>query len=318
MERRTAFVTHHDCSRHDTGWKHPEHQGRLPAVARAVHRDMLDLHEHLVEVEGVPALPTELEIAHSTGYLSRLFAAIEEAGRSGAVVTLEGDARVSAASADAILATVGCIRTAVRGAREGRWAGAFCAVRPPGHDATREGPGRFSLVNGVAVAALHEAREGHGPIWIVDVGSNEGGGTAAIVAEEGAIRFISVSARIEGGAEAASAEGAVVRELADGAAGESVLDALRSALDEAEQGPAPALILVSLGLDALADDPLGRLALEPSDYHALSLELVGRARRLCGGRLVSVLEEGYAPAAMGRAVVQHLRGLTGLPPLAGG
>ena len=35
MTGRTAYVTHSDCSRHDTGWRHPEHQGRLPAVARA-------------------------------------------------------------------------------------------------------------------------------------------------------------------------------------------------------------------------------------------------------------------------------------------
>lgn len=318
MERSTAFVTHHDCSRHDTGWKHPDHQGRLPAVARAVHRDMLDLHAHLIEVEGVPAAPGDLAGAHSEAYLRRLFACVEEARLGDSVVTLEGDARVSAATGAAVLAMVGCVNTAVRGVQEGLWRNAFCAVRPPGHGADREGPGRFSLVNGVAVAALQVAREGHGPIWIVDLGAAEGRGTRSIVADEQGIEFITVSAEAAEGADTTAAGTAIARTVPDGATGEVFLAALRSALEEAEAGAVPALILLSLGCDALADDPLGSLALEPRYYHPLTRELVGRAERLCGGRLVSVLEEGYAPESMGRAVVQHLRGLAGLEPHDGG
>jgi acetoin utilization deacetylase AcuC-like enzyme len=75
----------------------------------------------------------------------------------------------------------------------------------------------------------------------------------------------------------------------------------------------PEFVVLSLGCDALAGDPLGGLALEPVDYHRLTLELRARADDLCGGRLVSLLEGGYAPARMGAAVVQHLRGLAGLP-----
>jgi len=31
-----AFISHSDCGRHDTGWEHPEHVGRLRAVTRAL------------------------------------------------------------------------------------------------------------------------------------------------------------------------------------------------------------------------------------------------------------------------------------------
>ena len=31
-----AFISHSDCGRHDTGWHHPEHVGRLRAIPRAL------------------------------------------------------------------------------------------------------------------------------------------------------------------------------------------------------------------------------------------------------------------------------------------
>src|SRR5690606_39399740 len=109
MPGRTAFVTHHDCSRHDTGWKRPEHQGRLPAVARAVHRDMLALHDRVVEVEGTPAESKDLSPAHDPTYVQRLMARADEAAAAGGVLPLEGQVMVSGASGDAVLAAVGCV-----------------------------------------------------------------------------------------------------------------------------------------------------------------------------------------------------------------
>ena len=36
---RAAFISHSDCGRHDTGWGHPEHVGRLRAITRALRGD---------------------------------------------------------------------------------------------------------------------------------------------------------------------------------------------------------------------------------------------------------------------------------------
>ena len=33
---RVALFAHETCSAHDTGWEHPEHQGRLRAVMSAL------------------------------------------------------------------------------------------------------------------------------------------------------------------------------------------------------------------------------------------------------------------------------------------
>jgi hypothetical protein len=40
----TGFFLHPASPLHDTGWGHPEHQGRLRALAQTVGRDLLTLH----------------------------------------------------------------------------------------------------------------------------------------------------------------------------------------------------------------------------------------------------------------------------------
>jgi hypothetical protein len=36
---KVAYISHSDCGRHDTGWRHPEHVGRLRAIPRALRED---------------------------------------------------------------------------------------------------------------------------------------------------------------------------------------------------------------------------------------------------------------------------------------
>ncbi len=315
---RTAYVTHSDCSRHDTGWRHPEHQGRLPAVARAVHRDMLTLFERLLEVEGVPATAEELHVVHTESYVGRVEARCRDASREERVLPLDGEVMVSGASWDAALAAVGCVRTAVERVEAGEARNAFCAVRPPGHGATAAAPGAFGIFNSVAIAAARLARADPARrVLVVEWGSRAGEGTASILAAEGGVRFLSVHAR--GGREdpLPVSAGVVSRQLSPGSGGGPMMRELRAGLDDVQRDFVPDFVLLSLGCDALRGDPLGVLGLVPRDFYDLTVELRDRADLLCGGRLVSVLEEGYDVAAMGQAVVQHLRALAALPALEG-
>ena len=67
--------------------------------------------------------------------------------------------------------------------------------------------------------------------------------------------------------------------------------------------------MISAGFDCLAGDPLGGFTLEMAHVERLTRELVTRAESMCGGRLVSALEGGYAPDRLGEACVVHLRSL---------
>lgn len=311
----TAFVAHPDPPRHDTGWGHPEHQGRLPALARAVHRDMLALHEVLLEVEGRHATEEELLLAHTPGYVDRVRRAAEAAERAGAPQPFGAEGRISGASWDAALAAVGCALAGIEAVRAGRAGNAFCAVRPPGRDAGPDGSGKFGLFNPVAVAARHLRRNGAERVLVVDWGAAPPLGTPAIVRADPGIRLVS----IHGMASAASPSGVPAQDewnvaVAAGTGGAAFAAAQAAALERATAGWTPQWIVLAAGFDILAADPLGSLGVEPAEVHGQTLALRERAEQLCGGRLLSVLEGGFDPSATGRAAVQHLRALAGLPP----
>jgi acetoin utilization deacetylase AcuC-like enzyme len=67
------------------------------------------------------------------------------------------------------------------------------------------------------------------------------------------------------------------------------------------------LILFSAGFDAHAEDDMAMLRLLDADYGWVTGQVREVAERHAGGRMVSVLEGGYALSALGRSVVQHLR-----------
>ena len=307
-----GFVTHHDCSRHDTGWGHVEHQGRLPAVARAVYREMLTLHAVLREVEGVPVDVETLRLAHSAGYVERVREAVAAAEAAGSPQEFEHGTRLSGASWDAVTAAAGCVVTAVDAVIDGDDARAFCSVRPPGSGAHRNRAGDHSIFNNVAIAARHlRVRRGARRILVVEVGERFGAGTADIAARDDGILYLSAHAA----SNPADATGPAIHSvpLAPGAGCEEMIEGLSTGAAALLRGEDADLVLVSLGLDVLASDPHGTLGLEPADLHPLTRWMTGLADRTAGGRLVSALERGFDPAASGRAVVHHLRALGDLP-----
>jgi acetoin utilization deacetylase AcuC-like enzyme len=291
-----SFVSHYDCGRHDTGWGHPDHQGRLPAVMRAVYADMLTLFEHLMEVEGRHASGEELGLVHTPAYLERLRQWSKDAEELGTPSEVEPGIVVSGASWDAARAAVGCVLTAVDIVLEGGPPRAFCASRPPGAGARADGPGGFALLNSVAVGARY------------------------ILEKHGAGRVIVVEWRGTGGSAIprllSDVPGATVLSLGpgDGGSGAPELIAeLRTLLHTTSGGETPALVLLANGLDILAADPIGGLGLTPDDVYEITTVLREWAMDVCGGRIVSVLEGGYAAPELGVAVVQHIRGLAALP-----
>jgi acetoin utilization deacetylase AcuC-like enzyme len=281
----TAFVSHHDCARHDTGWGHPEHQGRLPAVVNAVYRDMVALYDHLLQVEATPATEADLLRVHTPGHVRRVREAAKRAEAGGQPLPLEGEVVVSGASWEAALAAAGTVLTGVELVLSGRARNAFCAARPPGRDATADAPGGHSLFNSVAVAARHlRERRGVESVLVVDWGARAPRGTPGIVSALPGARMVAVHARTPAIPLAA---------------------ALREALESATTGWTPGFVLLSAGMDIVPD---------PRDAHDLTLAVRDVADRLCEGRLACVLEGGYEPRATGQAVVQQLRALAGLPP----
>jgi len=304
-----AFISHADCGRHDTGWGHPEHVGRIRAIPRAL-RDDHELFQALLHVEGRHATADELALAHDAAYVAH----VRELAQAGGG-RLDADTVASEGSWDAATAGAGCLLDAVDMAVDGRAPRAFCAVRPPGHHALRDRAMGFCLFGNVAIAARY-ARRRHAleHILIVDWDVHHGNGTQALVEQERDIHFVSMHQwPWYPGTGAASDRGPHenmwnVPMRAALPAGEYVTALLR-AVDEATRGFTPDLVLISAGFDSLNGDPLGGFTLELPDVARLTTELVERARSWCGGRVVSALEGGYAPDRLGQACVTHMRAL---------
>ncbi|MCU0635188.1 MAG: histone deacetylase, partial [Gemmatimonadaceae bacterium] len=184
---RTAFLSHADCGRHDTGWGHVEHVGRLRAITRALRNDVA-LFDMVEQREGRHATREELALVHAPDYLARLEASIAQGGGA-----LDPDTISSVGSWDATTAASGCVLDAVDLAVAGTVTRSFCAVRPPGHHALRDRAMGFCLTGHVALAARHaQVRHGLERVLIVDWDVHHGNGTQALVEGVPGIRFVSM------------------------------------------------------------------------------------------------------------------------------
>jgi len=304
-----AYLSHSDCGRHDTGWEHPEHVGRLRAIPRALRWDP-ELFDALLHLESRHATAEELALAHDPAYV-RTVRDVAAAGGG----RLDPDTVASEGSWDAATAAAGAVLDGVDLAVDGRALRSFCAVRPPGHHALRDRAMGFCLFGSVAIAA-HYARVRHGieRVLIVDWDVHHGNGSQALVEQEPSIHFVSMHQWPwypgTGAADDRGPHDSVWNvPMPAGRPPEEYVGALLRGVDAATAGWTPDLVFISAGFDCLQGDPLGGFTLELEHIERLTREMVSRAETWCGGRVVSALEGGYAPERVAEACVTHMRAL---------
>ena len=309
VPRRAAFISHSDCGRHDTGWGHPEHVGRLRAITRALRNDP-DLFHALEHREGRHAEVDEIALCHDPEYIDSVRRTVVAGGGA-----LDADTIASEGSWDAARAAAGCVVDGVDLAFAGGIRRSFCGVRPPGHHALRSHAMGFCLFGNVAIAAQYAIkRHGAERVLIVDWDVHHGNGTQALVEEDRRIHFVSMHQWPwypgTGPATDRGPHGTVWNvPMAAGLAADRYVGALLTAIDAATDGFSPDLILISSGFDSLRGDPLGGFTLEMADVHRLTRELCARADVWCDGRVVAALEGGYAPDRVGKAAVVLMKAL---------
>ncbi len=292
---------------------HPEYAGRLEAVSGALHSELAGWDE------ARPASTEQLLRVHTPGLIS----AVEQLASRNTWFSL--DTYTTPATYDVARACAGAAVQAVDAVLGEGERNSFAIVRPPGHHATPDQAMGFCFFNNIAVAARHAtAVYGLRRVAIVDYDVHHGNGTQDIFYNAGDVLFCSTHAygRLffpgTGAAEetgAGAGAGLTLNvPLPAGAGDESLALAFDTLILPALERFRPELILVSAGYDAHWADPLGPLLLSVDGYSALTRKLIDAADRLCGGRIVCVLEGGYDLEALAACTTSTLRLLGGQQP----
>ncbi len=296
--------THPACLDHDPGSGHPESPSRLRAVLQA-----LESIEH-ERVEAPRATREQLERAHTAEHVERILAGTPADGS----VRLDPDTAMSPASPEAALRAAGAACAAVDALLDGDAQRAFCAVRPPGHHATRDTAMGFCLFNNAAVGAVH-ALDAHGlkRVAIIDFDVHHGNGTQDIFQRDARVLYASSHQAPlypgTGGADEHGAGNIFNAPLPPGTASAEFRATWERRLFPEIDLFRPQLVFISAGFDADARDPLAQLQLVPDDYAWITHHLAELADRHADGRIVSTLEGGYDLTALAECTAAHVRAL---------
>ncbi|AJQ94017.1 histone deacetylase family protein [Gynuella sunshinyii] len=190
---------------------------------------------------------------------------------------------------------------------------AFCATRPPGHHAGPDFMGGYCFLNNAAIAAQSLRDSGCQRVAIIDVDYHHGNGTQTIFYDRPDVLFVSLHGdpRTEypfylGHADE-TGRGAgqgynLNLPMTAGTDTATWFAALDTACRQIIRFQADALV-ISLGLDTFAEDPISRFTLQSDDFFHIGT-------RLATLRLptVFIMEGGYATTALGHNTVNVLEG----------
>jgi acetoin utilization deacetylase AcuC-like enzyme len=196
---------------------------------------------------------------------------------------------------------------------------AYAICRPPGHHATRAGYGGSCYLNNAGVAAAALRRAGVERVAVVDVDAHHGNGTQSLFYHRSDVFYGSV--HVDPGAgwfphylgfadERGAGAGAGANlnvPLPPGTADEGWLAGLVAVCEEVTAFR-PGAVVLSLGVDAAADDPESPLGVTHEGYRR-----TGALVRELGVPVVAVHEGGYHLPTLGSLTVSTLLGLTGGP-----
>jgi len=191
--------------------------------------------------------------------------------------------------------------------------GTFALTRPPGHHAGPDFFGGYCFLNNAALAAQHLLDDGLKKVAILDIDYHHGNGTQSIFYKRSDVLFVSIHADPRSeypfylGHADETGEGAGTGynmnvPLPHGATPSQWFAALETACIKLGAF-APEALVVSLGVDTFAGDPLSRFALQSGDFLRVG-ERIGHL----GLPTAFVFEGGYAVGEIGINVVNVLEG----------
>lgn len=292
---------------HDTG-PHPERAGRIEGIPDLVAQS--PLAGQFQHPSWEPVSRQRLTQIHAPHYVESLKEFTKWGGGD-----VDPDTVVSPESYAVALLAAGAVCDAAERLVRGEDTRAFCLVRPPGHHALAARAMGFCLFNNVAVAAkLATVELELDRVLVVDWDVHHGNGTQAAFWADPGVGFLSIhrwpfypgtGSREETGS--GPGLGTTVNlPVPFGISRKDYHTLFADSLAALADKIKPQLVLVSAGFDSHRRDPVGSLGLETEDFGPLTAAVLDVAETHAEGRVVSVLEGGYDPDALGQSVLVHL------------
>ncbi|HEY1240577.1 MAG TPA: histone deacetylase [Bryobacteraceae bacterium] len=312
MATKTALLADPICREHLVGRQHPERPERFDAVFQSLQK--AGLVERLTRIESRTVTEEEMLLCHTREYLRTA----QHDVAAGYASLSTGDTDVTAKSWEVACRTAGGVLNAVEAVLAGKARNAFCAVRPPGHHATPNRGMGFCLLNNVAIGARY-AQKKHGleRVLIIDWDVHHGNGTQDIFYSDPTVFYFSTHQwPLYPGTGRADETGAGAAKgtkmnfpFPAGSGRKEILGAIEHSLVPAAARFRPDLILISAGFDSRVGDLLGSFSLTDADFADMTRVVLEMAAQHAGGRVVSVLEGGYALPGLASAALAHVQAL---------
>ena len=315
---KTGYFTHRDCWKHEMGPGHPECPERLDAIEdRLLVSGVFDALERY---DAPQAAAADLELAHDRmhvavmrGYSELLAEDVLAGGPE--FSQIDPDTSINVHTWNAALRSAGAGMAATDAVMAGEVENAFCAVRPPGHHATRNQAQGFCFFNNIAIAAKYALERYHlQRVAVVDFDVHHGNGTENILAGDMRALMIGIfqhpfypfcgdqnpAANMLNVPIPAYTKGMEIREIIE-----------MTWIPRLEEFK-PEMIFISAGFDGHREDDMGQLGLTEQDFAWMTQRLKDIAKRHSKGRIVSLLEGGYVMSPLARSVEAHIRVLADL------
>lgn len=297
---------------------HPECPERLDAIEdRLLVSGVFDALERY---DAPQAATADLELAHDRmhvammrGYSELLAEEVQAGGPQ--FSQIDPDTSINVHTWNAALRSAGAGMAATDAVMAGEIENAFCAVRPPGHHATRNKAQGFCFFNNVSVAAKYALERYHlQRVAVVDFDVHHGDGTENILAGDMRALMVGIfqhpfypfcgdqnpAANMLNVPIPAYTRGMDIREIIE-----------MSWIPRLEEFQ-PEMIFISAGFDAHREDDMGQLGLTEQDFAWITQRVKDIAKRYSKGRIVSLLEGGYVMSPLARSVEAHIRVLADL------
>ncbi len=314
-EKTTGFVYDERFLQHETEAGHPDSPKRLSSIFQKLKK--YSWFARLKTVLPLPAGSEQLAAVHTEEYIERVRQACLHNEQTLGI----SDVSICPQSEQAARLAAGAALTLVDEIMTGVIQNGFGLVRPPGHHAEKGNAMGFCIFNNTAIAARYfQKKYGLERILILDWDVHHGNGTQHVFEEDPTVFYISLHQYpFYPGTGAASEEGegrgrgtTLNCPMKAGAGDRDYREAFGSKISPAVQAFKPDAVIISAGFDAHRLDPLGNINLTAGSFSWMTEEALLWAAKYSKGRLLSLLEGGYHPAALAQCVQAHVKKLSGI------